>query len=221
MEIVDEVGWPRVVAGGSLKGETCRDRHPTVAALLAIPPGGIFGGRSRPGGVALSQADLGDPHQCAGNFDLVAVGGEHLQGATAEQFSVVEEAGVGEHLGVVGMDLGQVAVGPGGDVAGFGFLELGDRRREVALQHAEVTEIVMGGRHDERLPEVLGDSDRLTEMTIRRAKVADLTEHCAEGDPGSHFAGAVTMSLQRTARRLQCRGGLTEARRASTGPTPG
>ena len=65
----------------------------------------------------------------------------------------------------------------------------------------------MGGRHDQRLFECVGDADRLSEMALRRSKVADLTEHRPERDPRAHLAGPVTVSFQGTTGGFQrCRG---------------
>ena len=166
--------------------------------MLAVPPSSTFGSAPRAWRVTLRHADLGYCHQRAGDLDLVAICGEHLEGATTERLGVVEEPRVGEHLGMVGVDLGQVAARLGGDVAGLRFLELGDRPWQIALQHAEVAEIVVGGggRHDERLSERARHSDRLSKMAFRRPEVADLTEHSPEGDPRAHLAGAVAMPLQ-------------------------
>ena len=59
--------------------------------------------------VSLSESDLGDRHQRPGDLDLVAISGQHLESATTKHLGIVEQPGIGEHLGMVGVNLRQVA----------------------------------------------------------------------------------------------------------------
>ena len=101
VESVCDVRWRLVVARRGLQGEARGDRHPPLAALLAVPASRLVGRGPCTGRIPLGETDFSGGHENAGHLDLVAVHRQHFQGPIQKGVGVVEQGGVGEHLGMV------------------------------------------------------------------------------------------------------------------------
>ena len=100
-------------AGAGLQRQGMGGDGPRGAVLFGESPGGVVGGGGGPGHVAVGELDLGRREQCSrqlGGLTLLFV---HRHADLHQRVGVLEQSGVGEGLGVVGVQPGQHRVGVG------------------------------------------------------------------------------------------------------------
>ena len=159
---LDEVGRERrrlvaSTAGAGLQRQGTGGDGPRGAALFGESPGGVVGGGGGPGRVAVGELDLGRREQCSrqlGGLTLLVV---HRHAGLHQGIGVLEQPGVGEGLGVIGVQPRQHRVGVGPPVHRLGPRELVECTGQVTAQGGHEPEVGPRRAGDEVEPLALGE----------------------------------------------------------------
>ncbi len=183
------------------QGEIRGERHPPVAALLGEQSGRFVGRFHRTDEVATSHADLGRSQQARRQLGVLALRPEHGEGVGEHPLGVVEQGGVGESAGVVGLQPRHVHRRVDLAVPVLRLGELAQRGRQVALQRAGVGERRLGVGDEDVEPMLLGERHGSTQVTPGGAIAPEVAERHAEVGAVARLVHGVAGALHLLARR--------------------
>ena len=143
---LDEVGRERrrvvaSTAGARLQRQGMGGDGPRGAVLFGESPGGVVGGGGGPGRISVGELDLGRREQCSRQFGGLTLLLVHRHADLHQGIRVLEQPGVGEGLGVIGVQPRQHRVGLGPPVHRLGPRELVERTGQVAAQRGDEAEV--------------------------------------------------------------------------------